>query len=218
MPLPQDCLLCAAPCHDTFCPDCAGELPKLPPSRCPVCALPTSQGETCGRCLAGPPGFDATLAAFRYAFPVDKLIHAFKYGHRLIAGTYFGRTLAGLTNGLCPDLLLPMPLHPERLRQRGFNQAVEIARPVATALDMPISTDVCIRTRDTPPQADLELKERRKNLRNAFHCTQDLGGRRVLLVDDVMTTGTSADECARILKLHGAAHVTVMVVARALPR
>ena len=220
MPPLQTCLLCLADSHDILCPACASDLPRLPEQRCPVCALPTPQGEICGRCLAHAPCFDTTHAVFRYDFPLDKLIQAFKYGHQLALSNYFGRRLAECAksaNLTGVDLIVPLPLHPLRLRQRGFNQSLELARPLATTLKRPLTTTLCRRIRDTPAQAELPWKERKKNIRNAFDCRTDLTGKTVLLVDDVMTTGASLDECARTLKQSGAAAVILFVLARALP-
>ncbi len=227
----QDCLLCAAASADRIlCRACAADLPRLPKPCCPRCALPTPNGEICGHCLAKPPHYDATLAAYRYDFPLDKLVQSFKYGHRLALGAYFGQqlavlaeTLAGALSETLPkpfaaDVIMPLPLHPERLRERGFNQALELARPVAAALHRPLDTATCRRTRNTPAQANLAWRERMKNIHGAFHCSADLTGQRIVLVDDVMTTGASLDECARTLKLHGAAEIVVLVVARALPK
>jgi ComF family protein len=217
--LAQDCLLCGADSEeDILCRACAADLPRLNAFVCPRCALPTPHGETCGRCLSKAPSFDAALAAFRYDFPLDKLVQSFKYGHRLALGAYFGRQLAALAGTLDADLIIPLPLHPERLRQRGFNQALELARPISKACRLPIATSSCRRTRNTLPQADLAWRERVGNMRHAFLCTVDLSEKKIILVDDVMTTGASLDECARTLKLHGAAQITVLVVARALPR
>jgi ComF family protein len=217
--LTQDCLLCAdASADEILCNACAADLPRLPDSCCPRCALPTPNGEVCGRCLAEPPHYDATLAAYRYDFPLDKLVQSFKYGHRLALGAYFGRQLARLTEAIVADVIVPLPLHPERLRERGFNQALELAHPVGSALNLPIDATSCSRIRHTPAQADLPWRERVKNIRGAFHCTAEFTGKRVVLIDDVMTTGASLDECARTLKLHGAARVTLLVVARALPK
>ena len=215
--LTQDCLLCGAASHDILCPDCEADLPRLPDKRCPRCALPTPLGETCGRCLSDPPHFDETHAVFRYGFPVDKLIQSFKYGHRLALGAYFGRCLVDLARGLDADCIAPLPLHPSRLRERGFNQALELARPVAAALGRPLAPTLCRRVRDTPAQADLPWKARQTNIHNAFRCDSDLAGQRILLIDDVMTTGASLDECARTLKRQGAASVGLLVLARALP-
>lgn len=171
----------------------------------------------CGRCLAQPPHYDRTLAVFNYGFPLDKLLQAFKYAHRLSLAPFFGRLLAEEAAGCSADLIAPLPLHRTRLRERGFNQALELARPVAHALGKPIDTDCCTRIRHTAAQAGLPWRERAKNIRGAFHCAKELQGKRILLVDDVMTTGASLNECARTLKLHGAEEVTLLVVARALP-
>lgn len=222
--LPQSCLLCdVASGHEILCADCSTDLPRLPESCCPQCALPTLAGEHCGRCLASPPHFDSTVAAFCYDFPLDQLVQSFKYQHRLALGAYFGeqlsRTLLQRQNTLPAfDCIMPLPLHPLRLRERGFNQALEIARIPSRRLGVPINTHDCQRQQHTPAQASLPWRERVKNIRGAFHCPSDLQGRHIALLDDVMTSGASLDECARTLKLHGAAHVTALVVARTLPR
>lgn len=217
--LAQDCLLCGAESGDNLlCPACENDLPRLATARCPRCALPTPGGEVCGRCLARLPHYDATLAVFRYGFPIDKLVQSFKYGHRLALGSYFGRQLAAQTTGrFAADLLIPMPLHPQRLRERGFNQALELARPVGKAWRMPVDVRSCCRIRHTAAQADLPWRERAGNVRGAFACAADFTGRRLILIDDVMTTGASLNELARTVKLHGAAEVTLLVLARALP-
>ncbi|WP_291993790.1 ComF family protein [Candidatus Accumulibacter sp. ACC003] len=216
--LTQDCLLCAAVSGSrVICPACEAELPRLPEARCRRCALPTANGESCGRCLAKPPHYDLTLAAFRYDFPLDKLIQSFKYGHRLVLGDYFGQQLAALAAASQADLIVPLPLHPSRLRGRGFNQALELARPVSKAWRTPIDARSCRRIRHTAAQADLPWRERAKNVRGAFHCEADFTGQRLLLVDDVMTTGASLNELALTVKRCGAAQVTLLVLARALP-
>lgn len=216
--LANDCLLCAGTADaSVVCTACAGDLPRLPPARCPQCALPTPLGERCGQCLRKAPHFDATLAAFAYAFPLDKLVQSFKYSHRLALGRWFGERLAELADGCAADRIVPLPLHRLRLRERGFNQALELARAVHARGGIPLDYRSCLRIRHTPAQAGLPWRERGKNIRGAFHCESDLSGQRILLVDDVMTTGASLNECARTLKLHGAAEVTLLVVARALP-
>ena len=216
--LAQDCLLCSATSTtELLCAACAADLPHLPALGCPRCALPTPNGEICGRCLNHAPHYDAARATYRYDFPLDKLVQSFKYGHRLALGGYFGRQLATLGKPLA-DLIIPMPLHPNRLRERGFNQALELARPLRAQWGIPIDKLSCRRTRDTPAQADLPWRERAKNIRGAFHCAADLSGKRIILIDDVMTTGATLDECARTLKLHGADTVSMLVVARTLPK
>jgi ComF family protein len=217
--LEQDCLLCGATSGDAvLCMDCVADLPRLSTLRCPQCALPTPHGERCGQCLSKPPHFDATVASFSYDFPLDKLVQSFKYAHRLALGAWLGTQLATDARNCQADLIIPLPLHPLRLRERGFNQALELARPIGAAHGWPIDTQICSRIRHTPAQAELPWRERVKNIRGAFNCAGDLTGKSIALVDDVMTTGASLNECARTLKLHGAARVTLLVVARALPK
>jgi ComF family protein len=222
--LAQDCLLCAtASSSDLLCPACAADLPRWEQACCPCCARPTVHGEICGSCLSKPPSLDATHAVYRYEFPLDKLIQAFKYGHRLALGAYFGRQLSAQVAQFTapttkPDRLIPLPLHGERLRTRGFNQALELARPISAQWQIAIDTTSCQRIHNTPAQADLSWRQRLRNIRGAFHCTADLHGQHILLIDDVMTTGASLNECARTLKRHGAATVTALVVARAVPK
>lgn len=215
--LPRECFLCAAPAGETLlCAACASGLPRLGSERCPVCALPTPGAGICGACLKQAPHFDVTQAAFRYAFPLDRLVQSLKYAHRLAVADFFGRELAQLSLPFRPDLILPVPLAPARLAERGFNQALEIARPLARMLDAGLETRHVHRRRDTAPQASLPWKERQRNIRHAFECEIDLSGSRVLVVDDVMSTGATLDELARTLKAHGAARVENFVVARAL--
>ncbi len=215
--LPGSCMLCAADTTSTLlCSACIADLPRPPAVHCPQCGIETSLGERCGACLKNPPAFSRTIASFRYEFPVDRLIQALKYGHQLPLAAWFGEFLSCQIVAEEHDLLLPLPLHPSRLQTRGFNQSVEIARAIHQRLEIPLNTSSLIRTRATPPQAALPLKERAKNVRGAFECVSDLSGKRILLVDDVMTTGSTLRECARILELHGAAQITLAVTARAL--
>lgn len=213
--LPQSCLLCGTDSRDLLCPGCRDDLPTLPPARCPQCAEPTSRGERCGRCLSHPPHFETTHVAFRYDFPLDRLVHALKYAHQLALAPWFGRLLAGFAENADADCIVPLPLHPERLKERGFNQAVEIARAMSAPLGLPLASDILCRRHATSPQASLALDQRAANVRGAFECQSDLTGQRILLVDDVMTSGATLDEAARTLKLHGAARVETAVVARA---
>ena len=214
--LPRDCLLCgAASGDDVLCAACVGQLPQLASERCPVCAQPTPQGQVCGACLSQAPHFDATHAIWSYAFPIDRLIQSLKYSRRLASADFFGAALAALP-GTCADFILPVPLSAQRLAQRGFNQSIEVARPLARQLGTPLELKNIHRHRDTTPQASLPWKERAKNIRHAFECSIDLSGKTVLVVDDVMTTGATLNELARTLKAHGAARVENRVLARAL--
>ena len=219
--LPQDCFLCAAAAGKALlCDACGHDLPRLPRPCCPICALPTPLGETCGACLKKAPYFDATLGCFSYHFPVDRLVHALKYQHRLVVAAFLAHSLAEAlpTPAELPpaDLLLALPLSVPRLRQRGFNQALEIARPLARRLGLPLLAEGTTRVIDTAPQASLPWQERHRNIRGAFECALDLTGKTVVVVDDVMTSGATLNEFARILKQHGAKHVSNWVAARAL--
>lgn len=215
--LPQDCHLCGSASGDSLlCTACTAELPRLPQALCPRCALPSPTGEVCGRCQKHPPHFDRMIAAFPYAFPIDRLVQQLKYGHQLALATWLGEQLAEQCRAVTADLVVPLPLHAERIAERGFNQAAEIARALARELKLTLAPSACRRARATAPQEGLNLLQRRRNLNNAFLCPVSLEGKRVMLVDDVATTGASVDECARTLKLHGAKEVTVAVVARTL--
>lgn len=214
----QPCALCGRrSLGSAVCPACLDTLPRLPAARCPVCAQPTPLGEVCGACLKRPPAFDGCVAAFRYAPPLDGLVQRLKYaGDLALAGFFADRLAAELTGADLPDLLIPLPLHPSRTRERGFNQAVEIGKPLSRRLDVPLDYLACQRTRPTPPQAGLPLKERRRNIRGAFVCSEVLAGKRVALLDDVMTSGASLDALALAARRAGAAAVSVWVVARAV--
>lgn len=212
-------MLCGAQASgQSLCAACLTDLPHYSLPHCPKCAIPTPDGRVCGACLQHPPAHDRTLAAFSYAFPVDQLIQSLKYQQRLAIAPVLGRALAlAARSRPRPDWLIPMPLHQRRLQQRGFNHATEIARVVAADLTIPLDLSVCGRVRDTPPQVALAYDQRRRNVRDAFVCYGDVTGKRVALIDDVMTTGTSLDELAKTLKKAGALTVEAWVVARTLP-
>jgi ComF family protein len=213
----QLCLLCGAASHEgAWCGACDASLPYLTAPHCPVCALPTLNGATCGRCLKRAPQFERTVAVYAYAFPLDKLVQALKFNEQLMLAQQFANTLAQRVL-IRPDCIVAMPLHPARLRERGFNQSTEVARQIAHKLDIPLLNHVCQRVRDTPPQSALPWKERSKNIRNAFTCTENLSGKHVAVVDDVMTSGASLNELALALRRAGAREVSTWVIARTLP-
>jgi ComF family protein len=227
--LGQDCLLCGAGSGPALlCAGCDADLPQLARPCCPQCAAPSPGAVVCGRCLADAPHFDRSIAAWRYAYPADRLLQSLKYGARLALAGFCAEQIAraggwcdetGNTRALGAalprvDLVVAMPLHPRRLAARGFNQAVEIARPLARRLGLPLDALALQRVRDTAAQAGLHLAEREKNVRNAFACTRRLDGLRVAVVDDVMTTGATLNETAKTLKRAGAVHVENWVAAR----
>jgi ComF family protein len=197
------------------CDACYAGLPWLPDARCPQCALPTADGGICGACLSHPPRFDRVSAAFVYAWPLAPLIHHYKYAGNLALATLLAQALSARLAGNA-DLIIPMPLAPQRLLSRGFNQALEIARVVSRATRVPIAANACRRVRDTAPQASLPWRERAQNIRGAFVCDADLQGKRVAVIDDVMTTGATLNELARNLRQGGALEVHGWMVARTL--
>jgi ComF family protein len=212
------CFLCRGAARDVLCDDCGASLPRLAGPRCPRCALACADGALCGRCLVRPPRYDATVAALAYEFPSDVLVHALKFRGELALAPLLGGLLqpAAARSGRI-DRVLPVPLSRRRLLERGYNQAVEIARPLAQALRAPLELSACERERDTPQQADLPWAGRERNVRGAFRCAPTLAGETIAVVDDVMTTGATLDELAGALKAAGAARVVNWVVARTLP-
>lgn len=215
--MPQDCLLCGRhDAGDLLCHACQADLTPLLAERCPTCALPTPGAAVCGECLRHPPHFDATFAAFVYAFPLDGLIQAFKYGHQMALADFFARCMLNVKTPQTADLMLPLPLSAQRLRERGFNQAAELAKPLARATGLPLDYRSPLRVTDTVAQASLPWKQRRANVRHAFECRADLTGKSIVVIDDVMTTGATLDEFAATLKRQGAACVTNWVLARTL--
>jgi ComF family protein len=216
--IPPACLLCGARSTRPLCPGCHADLPWHRQPQCPQCALPTPDGQLCGACLKHPPAFDHSHAALAYAFPLDRLIPRLKYHGQLAIAPVLGECLAEAVSAAPrPDRLMAMPLHASRIRERGFNHATEIARVVASQLGLPLDLDNARRIRDTPPQMGLKHDARRRNVRDAFACSDGVQAQRIALVDDVMTTGTSLDELAATLKRAGAREVSCWVVARTLP-
>lgn len=217
--LPLRCLLCGAPGEHgaDLCADCAAELPRNR-SCCARCALPLAMpAALCGECQRHPPPWDAAWAPFRYGWPLDRLESRFKFGRDLAAG----RVLSTLwRREPCPidlpQLLLAVPLHRSRLRQRGYNQALELARPLARAWHIPLRHDVLQRERVTKAQTELDAASRRRNVRGAFKLPADIAlPQHVAILDDVMTTGATLTECARVLKRAGVQRVDAWTLARA---
>jgi ComF family protein len=215
--LPQRCLFCAAAGPvDGVCGGCRQDLPGWKGARCPVCANLSASGEVCGECLASPPACSRVIAAVSYRFPVDGAILRLKYGADLAVVEPLAALLAQrVSSEARPDLMLAMPMSAQRLRERGFDQAREIARAVAARLELPLGTQVCRRVRHTPPQAMLPWDERRRNIRGAFECNENLDGAHIAIADDVLTTGATMNELAGVLLRAGAAEVVGWVVARA---
>lgn len=211
--LPQNCFLCTSPSGAApLCAPCRAALPRLT-AHCPICAQPLAEARLCGACLAHAPHFDATWALFRYEFPLDRLIQAFKFKQRLALGAWFADEMAAQPIPTA-DMVMPLPLSAARLRERGFNQSVELARRIASKHHVPLLLDACTRRHQAVAQSRLPWRARQKNIRHAFECHMNLSGKHILVIDDVMTTGATLNELARTLKAHGAAQVSNLVVAR----
>jgi ComF family protein len=198
-------------------------LPNAARSACPQCAAPTPTAATCGECLAEAPNFDATIVAFQYRFPLDRLVQAFKFNENLALAQLFADAMIAVVQrdidddiDARPDQIIALPLAAKRLATRGFNQSAVLAERVAQNLGIAYAPHGMLKIRDTLPQTGLDREARNKNVRGAFVCeTGTVTGQHVALLDDVMTTGATMSEAASALKKAGARRVTAWVLARA---
>lgn len=207
-----------------MCKGCEAQAFHDDGNRCSRCAIPLADGSAtiCGSCLKHPPAFDASVTAVDYAPPIDQLVLALKFGRRLELAPLMAAKLRDVIPAMqptpLPTLLTVVPLGDKRLAERGFNQALEIARPLSRALGITLDGRLLVRQRETHAQALLHPDERRRNMRNAFivagHAIDRVRGAHVGVVDDVMTTGETLNEIAATLKRFGAARVTNFVFAR----
>ena len=221
--LAGNCELCVARLGSgttVLCDACEGSLTR-PGLCCNICAaeMPGMGGSpVCGHCQKQHPAFDSVSAALIYSEPVSGLIHDFKYNNKLYLAPTLGDLLARsikLQRSKLPDVLLPIPLHRSRLQQRGYNQSLEIAKPVSRALGIEIDAHLVTRVRNTDPQTVLKPAHRARNVKRAFKVVSPVEGKRIALIDDVMTTGHTVNAVAQVLKKAGAKEVLVWVVARA---
>jgi len=223
---PSRCLACEAPGLEglDLCADCAEALPWNRRA-CPACALPLPEVGVCGDCLRREAALSrrgrtvalsAVHAAFVYAAPLDRLLPRFKFHRDLAAGALLSQLMAEAAASLPrPDAVIPVPLHRSRLRRRGYDQALELARPLARSLDLPLRDDLLRRVRSTAPQSELSAPARRRNLKDAFAVRPGIAlPARVVLVDDVMTTGATLHAAAEALKRAGVHRVEAWVCAR----
>lgn len=231
--LPSSCALCGHSGNAAICAGCHAQFFGRGSHRCTQCAIPLphmTHGSLrhCGECLAQPPAFDATIVAADYAPPIDQLVLALKFGGRLALAQLFARALRdalvqqGATGIALPTLLTAVPLGRRRLAERGFNQALEIAKPLSRSLGIRLERQLAVRLRDTDAQALLHPDQRHQNIRHAFvvpdNAIDRVRGRHIGVVDDVITTGGTLGELAATLKRFGAARVTNFVFARTLPK
>lgn len=217
---PPRCVLCGLP-GDAWMDLCRGCREELPwnSQACLRCGAPlATPGAVCGPCTRHPPSFLRSHIPFRYEAPLDYLLQQLKFHQGLHLAPLLAELLAEAIRGRAaplPQCLLPVPLHTGRLRERGYNQALELARPLSRLLDIPVAPELCRRQRATLAQTSLQGKERRRNLRGAFVTGGGEMPRHVAIVDDVVTTGATVEELARTLRRAGVAEVEVWACARA---
>ncbi|RAM65687.1 amidophosphoribosyltransferase [Herbaspirillum rubrisubalbicans] len=232
--LPSSCALCGAAGRETLCAPCHKRFYTRQHRRCIQCAMPmpvTGKELRCGACLKDRPAFDATIVATDYFAPSDQLALALKFGGDLRLAPLLARLIYDATRRNpvpgsdvqlpLPTVLAPVPLGLARLQERGFNQALEIARPLGQLLDIPVQARLLERKKETQAQSALPVGARARNVRSAFAlpfaAMDQVRGLHVGIVDDVMTTGATLNEVAIVLKRHGARRVTNLVFARTLP-
>jgi ComF family protein len=220
---PQACVLCGQTTQQhALCPACIRDLPRLRAEICYQCGLPldvTAIPGPCGHCQQHTPAYDRVISGFAYAQPISQLVAKLKFRGQIQLARLFGELLviqiASL--GSHAQAVLPVPLHPKRLRHRGFNQALEIARPVSRQLSLPILHDTVYRCRNTQPQAEQPAGWRAQNIQGAFELNKSVAYKQVAIVDDVMTSGHTVNEIAQLLRQAGVEQIEVWCVARAWP-
>lgn len=232
--LPPTCLLCGlkTSTEHNICEPCKQDLPQLH-AGCRRCARllpeeaysPTSEQELlCGACIKDPPPYDYTYALFPYQTPITELIMRLKFHHQLTHAKLLGELLADKIATIwykqqpLPTRIIPMPLHRLRLRERGFNQAVEIGKPIARRLNLILDRFNALRVKYTIPQSLLPARARVQNVRNAFVVKKNYRGMHIALLDDVVTTGKTVAELCNVLQRHGAKRIDIWCCARAIER
>jgi len=228
---PPRCQLCGSSHHLQYdgqlCTFCAADI-RVNDNACHVCALPlvgresreTGRFAVCGHCVKYPPVYDVCWSPFVYAQPLEWMIHQLKFGAKLHFSSLLSSLMAEklpdyLYQGACPEVIIPMPLHYKRLKQRGFNQSYLLIKPVARALSIPIDLSFCERVRDTEHQTGKRAHQRMQNIKNAFKVNAQRHYNHVVVFDDVVTTGASVAELSSVLKKAGVKKVDVWCLARA---
>jgi ComF family protein len=229
--LPSQCHCCDRPLEEGkkgFCADCFSQIRRLDPPFCSVCGAPFPSREVenhpCGECVTKERYFSMARALGYYEGPLQEAIHRWKYRGMLSLTSFFGEWMADALRrhwgGASPDILLPVPLHKHRLRERGFNQALLLAQDLSRRTGIPCGKRILRKEKPTLPQVNLGSSEREKGVRGAFQMTEKdrLKGKSILLVDDVYTTGATVNECSKVLIAGGAERVDVLTLAHAIKR
>jgi ComF family protein len=226
--LPYTCILCGHPSHreQDLCLACHQDLPT-PKTSCNICAAILSAENNmliCGQCLQQARPFDATFALFDYKTPIDKLLLELKFNQKLVNARVLGELMADKIQSTwyktrpLPNVIIPMPLHFQRLRERGYNQAMELARPIVKRCRIPVNIHACQRIKPTAPQATLTAKERETNVKQAFTTNKRWDNDHIAVIDDVITTGNTMREFCHLLKANGAKRIDVWCCARPIHR
>ena len=212
---PLSCLGCRRE-GKLLCQDCTDNLPRLKTPYCRVCAEPNARS-LCQWCSGIAPGFDGLRAPYLMEGPLREAVHALKYRGVRAAAPQLAEFLANFmkSHSIPGEELVPVSLHPRRLRERGYNQSELLAKELSKLTGLPVNADALIRARDSGPQVRTASRERRReNVAGSFQCKNDMAGRRLILIDDVATTGSTLSACASVLKAAGAASVWALVLAR----
>lgn len=217
---PVRCLLCDLIANNNrfICETCYCTLP-ISKNNCKQCGLTISESEViCTQCSINPPPFDYTFCLFNYKEPISSLITQLKFNGNLMIAKLFAQYWIDYFNdheNKFPELIIPVPLHYQRLKERGFNQALEIAKPIGKYFNIPVDTRTCIKLKNTAQQSSLSASKRQKNLKNAFGLSDSINKQHVAILDDVMTTGNTVSEITFLLKKAGVGRVDILCCARA---
>jgi len=221
--LPWRCVVCSLSCsRPGICASCKSTMPWNSPA-CIQCGLPLANehDQRCGACLGCSPACDFVVSPLLFEFPVNRLVHRFKFKRDLASGSVLACLMLEklrLADSGSPDLVIPVPMHRWRLMCRGLNPAFVLARQLGRSLHIPVAVHDLQRHRHTRTQTGLDAARRRRNLKGAFRWSgRTLKNRSVVLVDDVMTTGSTITECSRVLRRAGARRVSAWTIARAVP-
>ena len=222
----RQCLFCLEPTANphSLCEHCESALP-VNRHHCLICSSPFAAvasdhpGLVCGQCQKNPPSYNTSVIPYLYASPLKQSITTLKFQRNLSYVPLLAHIFIHALRTRCskmPECILPVPLHPKRLQQRGFNQALELLRIIATQLGIPVDYSLCQRNKDTPFQSGLSAKQRKQNLRNAFTVTRSQPYKHIAIFDDVVTTGSTVNELSRKLKTSGAEIIEVWAIARTI--
>ncbi|MCZ6804000.1 MAG: ComF family protein [Proteobacteria bacterium] len=214
--LPGACFFCLTKTRGAWCDECERDF-ILDLARCPVCAQITVNNNVCGACLKRRPYFTNTEVLYNYQYPANYLIKAFKYNNRPELAISFADIMAKQLSDkpILPELLLPVPLHKTRQRERGYNQSLVFANQIAKRMGLKVNSSICSRIKNTEPQSRLPMNTRRRNIKGAFYLKGVRLPEHIAIVDDVITTGSTVNELAALLRKAGCQHIEVWAIARA---